>query len=90
MQDQIPYMEPPFWYYPLHQSLGAALLEQGKTEEAEAAFRAALERSPNNGWVAAGLLRAAEMRGDAKAAEDARLLMQKNWFGSSPPDLGQL
>ncbi|GGD34767.1 hypothetical protein GCM10011335_42270 [Aureimonas glaciei] len=90
IQDQIPYMEPPFWYYPLHQSVGAALLEQGRAEEAEAAFRAALERSPNNGWVAAGLLRAAEMRGDVRAAEDARLLMQKNWFGASPPDLGQL
>ena len=90
MQDQIPYMEPPFWYYPLHQSYGAALLEQGKAEEAEAAFRAALERSPNNGWVAAGLLRAAEMRGDPEAADEARTLMQKNWFGASPPDLGQL
>ncbi|MEF2549897.1 hypothetical protein VQ042_00760 [Aurantimonas sp. A2-1-M11] len=90
MQDQIPYMEPPFWYYPLHQSLGAALLEQGKAAEAEAAFRAALERSPNNGWVATGLLRAAEMRKDARAAEEARRLMQENWFGAAPPDLGQL
>ena len=27
-------MEPPFWYYPVHQSLGAALLPGGGTDEA--------------------------------------------------------
>ena len=29
VQDRLPYMEPPFWYYPVHQSLGAALLSSG-------------------------------------------------------------
>jgi tetratricopeptide (TPR) repeat protein len=89
-QDKLPYMEPPFWYYPVHQSLGASLLLQGKTDEAEAAFRAALQRSPNNGWAAAGLLRAAETRGHASAVEAARTLLQKNWFGESVPELDQL
>ena len=27
-EDTIPYMEPPFWYYPVRQSLGAALLKR--------------------------------------------------------------
>ena len=35
-------MEPPYWYYPVRQSLGAALLAAGRVAEAEVAFRAAL------------------------------------------------
>lgn len=90
IQDRLPYMEPPFWYYPVHQSLGAELLASGRPEEAQAAFRAALQRSPNNGWAAAGLLRAAEARGDQQAAEEARILLQKNWFGTELPSLDRL
>jgi tetratricopeptide (TPR) repeat protein len=90
IQDRLPYMEPPFWYYPVHQSLGAALLAQGKSVEAEAAFHAALQRSPNNGWAAAGLLRAAEAREDRQAIEEAQALMQKNWFGIGMPAPEQL
>jgi tetratricopeptide (TPR) repeat protein len=90
IQDQLPYMEPPFWNYPVHQSLGAALLQQGKADEAEAAFRTALQRSPNNGWAAAGLLKAAEARGDAQAAEGAKALVKKNWFGGENPSLERL
>jgi tetratricopeptide (TPR) repeat protein len=89
-QDKLPYMEPPFWYYPVHQSLGAALLQQGRAGEAEAAFRAALQRAPNNGWAAAGLLRTAEARGDAKALDAAKALMQRNWFGEDVPELDRL
>jgi tetratricopeptide (TPR) repeat protein len=89
-QDKLPYMEPPFWYYPVHQSLGASLLSQGKAEQAEVAFRAALQRSPNNGWAAAGLLQAAQARGDARAVEDAKTLMLRSWFGEGVPELDQL
>ena len=27
IQDGLPYMEPPYWYYPVRQSLGAVLLQ---------------------------------------------------------------
>jgi len=90
IQDRLPYMEPPFWYYPVHQSLGAALLQQGKTEEAQAEFRKALELSPNNGWAASGLLQAAEAKGDEETAGEARALLQKNWFGEQQPSLDRL
>ncbi|MFE1598596.1 tetratricopeptide repeat protein [Methylobacterium sp. ID0610] len=90
IQDRLPYMEPPFWDYPVHQSLGAALLAQGRLAEAEAAFRTALERAPNNGWAAAGLLRAAEARGDPGGIEAAKMLMRANWFGDATPPLDQL
>jgi len=90
IQERLPYMEPPFWHYPVHQSLGAALLQQGKTQEAEAAFRKALQLTPNNGWAAAGLLEAAEARQDAGSAGEARALIQKNWFGEQLPSLDRL
>jgi len=83
-------MEPPFWYYPVHQSLGAALLAQGLPDQAEAAFREALRRTPNNGWAAVGLLRAAEARGDAEAAASARAMLERSWFGDSLPRPGWL
>jgi hypothetical protein len=47
-------------------------------------------RAPNNGWAAAGLLRAAEARGDAQADGEARSLMKKNWFGEEMPALDRL
>ncbi|MBB3018206.1 tetratricopeptide (TPR) repeat protein [Microvirga lupini] len=90
IQDGLPYMEPPYWYYPVHQSLGAALMAEGKPAEAAMAFREALRRSPNNGWAAAGLLRAAEAQGDQPTVEEAKSLMQKNWFGNGMPAPEQL
>jgi tetratricopeptide (TPR) repeat protein len=90
IQDRLPYMEPPYWYYPVYQSLGAALMAQGKPGEAAAAFREALQRSPNNGWAAAGLMRAAQAQGDQATADEAKVLMQKNWFGTDMPAPEQL
>lgn len=69
---------------------GAALLAAGRAEEAQAAFRAAIERAPSNGWAAAGLLRAAEVRGDAAEAAQARALLEKSWFGGDAPPLDRL
>ena len=60
-------------------------MAQGKPMEATAAFREALQRSPNNGWAAAGLLRAAQAQGDQKVVEEAQALLQKNWFGTQMP-----
>ncbi len=90
IQDRLPYMEPPFWTYPVYQSLGAALLQQGKPKEAQAAFREAIKRTPNNGWAAAGLYQASEASGDAAASEEAKALMTKNWFGGGNPALDRL
>jgi len=39
IQDALSYNEPPDWYYTLRESLGYALLEQGKADEAEKVFR---------------------------------------------------
>jgi hypothetical protein len=46
--DQLPYDEPPIWFYPLRESLGAAQLRAGDAAAAEQTFRADLERHPRN------------------------------------------
>ena len=67
MQDALPYTEPPFWYYPTRQSLGAALLKAEKFAEAEAVYRQDLRDYPRNGWSLSGL--AASLKGQGKQAE---------------------
>jgi len=47
-QDKLNYTEPPDWYYPIRESLGAALLTSGKAKEAEEVFRDDLRRNPRN------------------------------------------
>ncbi|WP_265571335.1 hypothetical protein [Sphingomicrobium nitratireducens] len=74
LQDALPYMEPPFWYYPTRQSLGQALLESGRAAEAEAVYRKDLADYPRNGWSMAGLISALEAQGkptDAARADFA-------------------
>jgi tetratricopeptide (TPR) repeat protein len=47
-QDKLNYTEPPDWYYPVRESLGAALLESGQAKQAEEIFRDDLRRNPRN------------------------------------------
>jgi len=69
LQDALTYMEPPPWYFPTRQALGAVLLEAGRAKEAEAVYRADLEQWPKNGWSLFGLSRAllAQEKGDEAA-----------------------
>ena len=67
-QDLLPYTEPPFWYYPTRQTLGAALLKDGKPAEAEAVFQKDLQQYPHNGWSTYGLMLALEAQGKKDAA----------------------
>ena len=74
-------MEPPFWYYPVNQSLGAALYRAGNYAEAREAFTAALVQSPNNGWVLYGLAatnRATGLKAEATATDAA---LKRVWAG---------
>jgi tetratricopeptide (TPR) repeat protein len=47
-QDKLNYTEPPDWYYPVRESLGAALLVSGNAKQAEEVFRDDLRRNPRN------------------------------------------
>jgi tetratricopeptide (TPR) repeat protein len=68
-QDGQWFTEPPPWYYPVRQSLGAVLLQAGRAAEAEAVYREDLRRNPENGWSLFGL--AQSLRAQGKSADAA-------------------
>jgi len=53
--DKLSYDEPPVWFYPIRESLGAALLSAGKPADAERVFREDLDRHPRNARALFGL-----------------------------------
>jgi tetratricopeptide (TPR) repeat protein len=69
LQDALIYDEPADWYYPVRESLGAALICSGDARAAEQAFRDDLQRNPRNPRSLFGLLNAlkAQKREDAAA-----------------------
>ena len=75
MEDSLHYDEPPDWYAPMRQYLGAAYLEINKVAEAEAAYREDLKNNPNNGWSLFGLSQCLHSRdaGEERAKVDAEL-----------------
>jgi tetratricopeptide (TPR) repeat protein len=83
IEDTLAYNEPPNWYYPTRQSLGASLVLAGDLEKAEVVLRTSLQRLPNNGWALYGLMKVYEQRGDRKEARAARQLLGKSWLGDS-------
>jgi len=80
-QAKIPYMEPPYFYYPVRQSLGAALVAAGQPARAEAEFLHTLMDNPNNAYAFWGLAEARRAQGDTQGAAAARRLFQQAWAG---------
>ena len=78
-QDSLRYIEPPDWYYPVRQSLGAALLRAGDLKGAERAFREDLVRNPRNGWSLFGLEKALTAQGDTTDAAWAHRAFAQAW-----------
>lgn len=78
-QDLLPYTEPPFWYYPTRQSLGAALLKAGKPVEAEAVYRADLKQYRHNGWSMFGLMQSLEAQGKTAEAAKVKVHFDAAW-----------
>ncbi len=81
----IPYTEPPYWYYPVGQSLGAALMAAGKPAEARAAFQQALIVAPGNSWALYGLAQAERALGHSLEARAAEAALDRAWLGNSAP-----
>lgn len=76
LQSALAYTEPPYWYYPVEQTLGAVLLASGDAGAAADEFRAALVRHPNNAWSLYGLMKAQEAAGEATASYTAEMLKE--------------
>jgi tetratricopeptide (TPR) repeat protein len=81
LQDGLPYMEPPYWYYPVRQSLAVALMQAGRLDEAEEQFQRALKRAPGNGWSWYGLAELYKARGKADQASKLEADLAKTWIG---------
>jgi tetratricopeptide (TPR) repeat protein len=81
IQDALPYTEPPYWYYPARQSLGAALLRSGQLDAAEDVFRTSLARTPSNGWALRGLMEVYRQRGDSAALSATQKRFETTWLG---------
>lgn len=78
-QDALPYMEPPFWYYPSRQSLGQAFMEAGEFAKAEVVYRRDLEDYPRNGWSMSGLAAALDGQGKVEEAAEAQKALDIIW-----------
>ena len=83
VQDTLPYTEPPHWYYPVRQSLGAALLRAGRLDDAEKTFRDSLALTPSNGWALRGLIEVYRQRGDTPALKAAQKRFDSTWLGAN-------
>jgi tetratricopeptide (TPR) repeat protein len=81
LQDALPYTEPPYWYYPVRQSLAVALMQAGRLDAAEEQFRRALARAPYNGWSYYGLVELYKARGNPDAVRQAEAELAKTWVG---------
>jgi tetratricopeptide (TPR) repeat protein len=86
MQDALVYEEPPIWYFPVRESLGAQLLAMGRTQEAEAVYREDLRINPGNPRSLYGLAQCLSVEGKTAEAAKTREQFRKAWrFADSEP-----
>lgn len=77
--DALAYNEPADWYPSPRLTLGAVLIEAGRPADAEAVYRADLQRNRDSGWALSGLERALRAQGKAAEAEAVRQQLQRVW-----------
>jgi tetratricopeptide (TPR) repeat protein len=79
IQDRLYYGEPPEWFYPVRESLGAALMLNGQPVQAESVFRTDLEQYPGNPRSLFGLLKSLEAQNKVSDAEWVRREFEAAW-----------
>ena len=79
IQDRLTYDEPPEWYYPVRESLGAALVRAGRAAEGEQVFREALSRSPRNGFVLFGLIESLKAQNKTEGLPEVQREFDQVW-----------
>jgi tetratricopeptide (TPR) repeat protein len=77
LEDGLTYDEPEPLPFAARHWLGSALLEAGRFEEAEAAYRTELDDHPLNGWSLFGLRRA--LTGQGEMAEETERAFEGAW-----------
>jgi tetratricopeptide (TPR) repeat protein len=75
--------DPPGWWYPVRRSYAAALLEQGKADEAAAQARQTLKTWPADPVTLAILAQAERKLGDGKAADLHLAQARHDWHGAT-------
>lgn len=79
IEDGLIYGEPPDWFYPARQNLGAILLEAGRARAAEQVYREDLARFPDNGWSLFGLAQSLRAQGKTSEAEEVERRFEEAW-----------
>ncbi|MDZ7790414.1 MAG: hypothetical protein U5L08_07990 [Xanthomonadales bacterium] len=79
IEDALPYDEPPGWHFPSRMVLGAMLLDAGRAQEAEVAYRGELRRNPENGWSLRGLEQALRAQQRVEEADEVAGRFEKAW-----------
>jgi tetratricopeptide (TPR) repeat protein len=81
IQDTLKYGEPPDWFFPVRESLGAALLINGDAAGAEKVFRADLDRNPRNPRSLFGLQQALKAQNRNYDAGFVEAEFHDSWTG---------
>ena len=82
-EDRLAYNEPPDWFYPARESLGAALLRVRQHGEAERVFRDDLARNPDNPRSLFGVWQALAARRQPVAAAERQF--REAWKNADVP-----
>lgn len=82
IEDTFRYAEPPDWYYPVRESLGAALLSAGKEKEAEQVFRDDLRQNPRNPRSLFGLMSSLKAQHREEGAAWVERAFNEAWKGA--------
>jgi tetratricopeptide (TPR) repeat protein len=79
IEESLIYGEPPDWFYPVRQNLGAILLEAGRPQAAEKVYREDLARFPDNGWSLFGLAQSLRAQGKTEEADAVQARFAEAW-----------
>ena len=79
LQDNLVYIEPPAFYYPVRETLGALLLAADRPADAEAVYRTDLVQYPQNGWSLFGLEQSLTAQGKNDEAAEVQKQFETAW-----------
>jgi tetratricopeptide (TPR) repeat protein len=83
IQDTLKYDEPQDWFFPVRESLGAALMMKGDAAGAEKVFREDLDRNPRNPRSLYGLKEALKKQGREYDAGFVEKQFKASWKGGA-------